>query len=369
MLALLRDPTAHAVVCRKVALTLRGSVWEQIRWAARALGVDSLFRFTVSPLAAEYLPTGQKIVFLGADDPAKSKSIRPPFGSFSVLWFEELTEFNGMDDIRTMKASILRGGPSAMTICTYNPPMSARNWVNAEALVPTPGRLTHSGTYLDLPPDWLGEAFLADAETLRRVNERAYRHMYLGEITGTGGQVFGNLELRALTPEELAAGQSRCGLDFGFAVDPDMFVRAAYDPRLSKITLLDEFRGVRVPAERLAEEVLRRGGGSVVRCDSAEPRMIDRLRSLGVQAIGVKKGPGSVAAGIRWLQERGSIVIDPKRCPHTAKEFSAYEYTPAPDGTFLSEFPDRDNHSIDALRYAMEPVISERGAKTAARMF
>ena len=364
VLGLMRNPGASAVVYRRVAGTLRESVYGQMLWAIHRLGLDGEFQPRLAPLEIENTRTGQRILFRGADDPGKSKSIKLAKGYFGFLWFEELDEFAGIRDIRSIKASVLRGHDRAVTFCTYNPPQSARSWVNGEALVPRPGRLVHESDYRGVPEAWLGRAFIAEAESLRESDERAYRHMYLGEITGTGGQVFSNLELRPLTDGERSAGRAYCGLDFGFAADPDAFVRAGYDPARRRLWILDEFCRARVPAEQLAEEVIRRAEGGVVRCDSADPRMIHQLRERGVNAAAVKKGPGSVAAGIRWLQELRAIVIDPERCPSAAKEFSAYEYPPAPDGGFLSEFPDRDNHMIDALRYAMEPETGRKAART-----
>lgn len=356
ILGLLRDPGANAIVYRRVGATLRESVYEQMIWAIAMLGLERHFRLRLSPLEIEYRPTGQRILFRGADDPGKSKSIKLAKGRFGFVWFEELAEFPGMDDVRTIRASLIRGGGATATFYTYNPPVSAANWVNAEALVSRPDRLVHESSYLDVPPDWLGADFIADAEALRAVNERAYRHMYLGEITGAGGQVFDNLVLRPLTDEELAAGRAYCGLDFGFAVDPDAFIRVAYDPRTMCLWILDEFCQARVPVDRLAQEVRVRCGGGVVRCDSADPRMIAQLRERGLRAVPVKKGPGSVSAGMRWLQERAAIIIDPARTPAAAREFSSYEYAPDGSGGFLPEYPDRANHLIDAARYAVEGV-------------
>lgn len=363
LLGLMRNPQANAVVFRKVAATLRESVYEQMIWAVHRLGLDSEFRFRLAPLEIENTRTGQRILFRGADDPGKTKSIKVAKGYFGFLWFEELDEFAGVREIRTIKASVLRGAGRGIAFCTYNPPQSARNWVNAEAIVPRSDRLVHASSYLDVPADWLGETFVAEAEMLRQTDERAYRHMYLGEITGSGGQVFANLHLRRLTEEEENAGRTYCGLDFGFAADPDAFIRAGYDPARRRLWVLDEFCAVRTPVEKLAEEVRRRSEGTV-RCDSADPRMIAQLRERGISAVAVKKGPGSVAAGIRWLQERSEIVIDPERCPHAAREFAGYEYPLAPGGGFLSEFPDKDNHLIDALRYAMELEIGRKSART-----
>lgn len=367
VLGLLRDPLANAIVYRRVAATLRESVYEQMIWAIDRLGLSAYFRCRLAPLEIDYLPTGQRILFRGADDPGKSKSIKLARGYFAFLWFEELAEFSSMDDIRTIKASILRGAPAearSIVFYSYNPPPSRDCWVNAEALNPRADRLNHESCYLDIPRSWLGEDFIAEAEALRASNERAYRHMYLGEVTGTGGQVFDNLSLRPLSEEEKAVGRAYNGMDFGFAVDPDAFVRAGYDPRTKRLWLLDEFWGVRTPVERLAQEARSRSHGEVIRCDSAEPRLIAQLKEQGVLAVGAKKGAGSVAGGIRWLQERAEIAVDPAVCPHAARELSGYAYPPGPGGTFLPEFPDRDNHTIDALRYAMEPVMDGRSART-----
>lgn len=365
VLGLLRDPTANAIVYRKVANTLRDSVVEQLLWAAEQLGVGEYFRCKLSPLEMVYLPTGQKILFRGADDPGKSKSIKLSRGRFGYLWFEELTEFAGMDDIRTIKQSILRGTNHTAVLYSYNPPKSARNWVNEEALVPRADRLVHESSYLDLPPQWLGEAFLNEAEQLRRTNDRAYRHAYLGEVTGNGGQVFENLSLRRISEEERNGGRVFNGLDFGFAVDPDAFIRVSFDARLKKLCVLDEFRGVRTPVERLAEEVSRRAGREIVWCDSADPRMIAQLRERGLSALAAKKGPNSVCSGIRWLQDLAEIAIDPEHCPWAAREFSAYEYEQSPTGEFLPDYPDRDNHLIDACRYALQTVANGSRAVTA----
>ena len=367
-LGLVRSPEANAVIYRKVAGTLRESVYEQMLWAADALGLSERIKARVTPLEIEYLPTGQRVLFRGADDPGKSKSIKVARGYFKYLWFEELTEFSGMDDVRTIKASVLRGGDGACTFYSYNPPRSLNNWTNAEALDARPDRLRHHSDYTQLPPAWLGEGFLSEAAALREANEQAYRHMYLGEAVGSGGQVFENLELRALTAAEIA-GCDRCrnGLDFGFAVDPDAFVRVSLDAKRRTLYFVDEYVQPHTPLERLAREVQARAGRETVTCDSADPRLIAELRQRGVRAVGARKGPGSVERGLRWLQELHRIVIDPARCPRAAREFSRYEYARDREGNYLAEYPDRDNHTIDAARYALESASDGRKAGTVER--
>lgn len=364
-LGLIKEPDANAIVFRKVGNTLRDSVYDQILKGIDMLGLSDYFLPKKNPLEIIYKPTGQKIMFRGADDPMKSKSITLRQGYFKFLWFEELAEFGGVDEIRTIKASINRGVKPTTTIYTYNPPITAQNWTNQEALLDMPGRIVHHSTYLDIPNGLVNEAFLEDAETLKRTNERAYRHMYLGEVTGTGGQVFDNLTLRAIDDEEYSRfDKIYNGLDFGFAVDPDAFVRWHYDKAARKLYCVGEAYGARTPTETLAERIKNAVGGGIVTCDSNEPRMINELRRRNITAIPAKKGQGSVEHGMRWLQELGEIVIDPKRTPNAAREFSAYEYEHDKNGNFLPAYPDANNHTIDATRYALETVSAERIAKT-----
>lgn len=371
VLGMLRNPGANAIVYRKVAATIRESVFEQMLWALDMLGLDGYYEAKLSPPEIVLKLTGQRILFRGADDPGKSKSLKLAKGWFKFLWFEEISEFSGMQDVRTIKASVIRGGSGqgrAITFFSYNPPLSAANWINAEALIPRKDRLVHGSTYLDMPPEWLGADFIAEAEVLRSTNERAYRHVYLGEAVGTGGQVFSNLSLRTVGEAEYAsADRSLNGLDFGFAVDPDAFVRLHYDAKRRRLFIAEEYFGVRTPTEQLAAEVGRRAGNETVHCDSADPRMIAELRERGINAVGARKGPGSVREGIRWLQELSEIVIDPQRCPNAAREFSGYEYERDAFGNFRADCPDKNNHLIDAARYALEDVIFRRGAKTVRR--
>ena len=363
VLGLMRDKETSAIIYRKVADTLRDSVYAQMVWALERLGVLPWWQGKVSPMELVYKPTGQRVIFRGADDPQKSKGIKLKSGHFGYLWFEELTEFRGMEDVNVIKASVIRGG-EALTFYTYNPPISALNWVNDEALKTVPGRLTHHSDYRAVPPEWLGESFLATAEALKSSNETMYRHTYLGEVTGTGGQVFDNLTLRALKPGEDSA-PSYSGLDFGFATDPDTYVRCRYDRKRRMLYVVDEFAGTRLPLSRVYDETRQRCGRDVVTADSAEPRSISDLRGRGLRIISAKKGPDSVEHGIKWLQTLTGIIIDPAKCPMAAREFASYEYERDKQGEFLPCYPDKNNHTIDAVRYAME---SESALQTARVM-
>ena len=181
---LLRHPDCHAVVLRKVGGTLRNSVYNQIVWAIGELGCAGYFRCTVSPMECTYLPTGQKILFFGTDDPGKLKSLKLPFGAVGICWFEELDQFDGPEEVRNVEQTVLRGGSWTLTLKSFNPPAMARSWANRYALETRPGKLVHHSTYRDLPRAMLGERFWADAEHLQRTNPAAYRHEYGGEVVG-----------------------------------------------------------------------------------------------------------------------------------------------------------------------------------------
>ena len=212
ILGMMKDVRANAVIFRKYGVTLRGSVYEQILWAIEELGVSRLWKTSVSPMQCVYLPTGQKIIFGGLDEARKTKSIKVSNGYFKYLWFEELDEFSGMEEIRTVQQSVLRGGSKFVVFKSFNPPISANNWANAYVYEPRADSFRHKSCYLDAPREWLGKQFFDDAEHLKEVNEKAYRHEYLGEAVGTGSEVFEFLEIRRITRSEERRVGKECRL-------------------------------------------------------------------------------------------------------------------------------------------------------------
>ena len=362
---LLADPNANAIIYRKVGNTIKDSVYSQMLWAIDQLQLAPWFQAKVSPFELIYKPTGQRVLFRGADDPLKSKSIKLQHGYFRYLWFEELSEFRGMEDIRTIKQSVFRGVDRGVTLYSYNPPKSAQNWVNTEALKSVTGRLVHHSTYLDVPKEWLKEAFISEAERLAQSNERAYRNEYMGEVTGTGGTVFDNLVLREISADDIGGfGMVYAGMDFGWFPDPLHFVRCAYDPARRRLWIFDEYRTVKTSnadVYRILTEQKQLTAAEEVIADSAEMKSVNDMRSYGMRCVAATKGPGSVRASMRWLQALTEIVIDPARCPEAAKEFAQYEYERTRDGEFVDAYPDANNHAIDAVRYALNRVWLRAG--------
>lgn len=361
-LLLVGNPGTHALVLRKVANTIRDSVYAQYIWAIGELGMAAYWEAKVSPMELIYKPTGQKIMFRGADDPMKIKSIKVPFGYIAVTHFEEKDQFSGRAEIRSILQSTMRGGSKYWNFESYNPPISRDNWANKDSLEERPDRLCHKSTYLQAPPEWLGQQFIDEAEHLKETDERAYQHEYLGIPVGTGGNVFDKLELREITDAEVAAfDHIYQGVDWGYFPDPFAFIRLHYDRARETIYLLDEIYENKLSNEQSAQMILRKGYNDVrLICDSAEPKSVADFRAMRLPAFEAIKGPGSVEYGMKFLQRR-TIVIDRKRTPHAYDEFVGYEYERNKDGDIISGYPDANNHLIDAARYALEPVSRRMG--------
>ncbi len=365
VVSLLRThPEMHALCCRKVSNTLRDSVFTQVRWAIEALGLGGDFSHTKSPLEITCRSTGQKIYFRGADDPLKLKSIKPPFGYIGILWFEELDQFAGDEECRSIQQSAVRGGDAAYIFKSFNPPKTKSNWANRACALPRESRRVTHSDYRSVPPEWLGRAFLDEAEDLRQRNPAAYEHEYLGIPNGSGGMVFENLAPEPIPAERIAAfDRVLCGVDWGFYPDPWAFNRVHYDAARRTLYIFDELTALKTGNRETAELLRKRGltGEDLITADSAEPKSIADYRTFGLRCLGAEKGPGSVDYSMKWLQSLVKIVIDPERCPDTYREFAEYEYERTRDGAVLSGYPDRNNHHIDAVRYATETIWKRRG--------
>lgn len=361
------NPKMHCLIVRQVANTLRDSVYAQMQWAIDEQSKNPMFnrddwQFRVSPLEITYKPTGQKIYFRGADDPGKIKSIKVPFGHIGILVFEELDQFGGNESIRKIEQSAIRGGDDAYIIKAFNPPISKANWANDYAAKPKDSMIVHKSDYLSAPPEWLGKAFLEEAEHLKQVNPDAYRHEYLGEPIGLGTEIFKFLEIRTITDEEIKR-QERIyqGQDWGWEPDPKAFIRCSYSHATETIMLLDEMGGTCIRTRDMAQIIIDAGYDDYeVRCGADEQEHINDFRDMGLAARQANVGPGSVRRTFEWLQCR-KIVIDPARTPRAYKEFTTYEHDVDKNGDMIDGYPDHNNHWIDALRYATSPLSMRRG--------
>ena len=352
----------NAVVFRKVGNTLRESVYEQIAWAIDELGASDLWTSSLSPMQFLYKPTGQKIIFRGLDKAKKTKSIKTSRGYFKYLWFEELDEFAGIEEIRTVQQSVLRGGSKFVVFKSFNPPISRSNWANVYVNEPRVDSFRHKSDYTSVPVEWLGEQFINDAEHLKNTNEKAYRHEYLGEPVGLGTNIFDMLEIREITDEEISRMERIYqGQDWGWYPDPKAFIRAAYNHNTETIYLLDELGGCKIRNSEMARQIQEKGYDDYsICCGADEQESIVDFRDAGLPARQANVGPGSVKYTFEWLQCR-TMVIDPARTPRAYKEIIEYEHEVDSNGEVIADYPDHNNHYIDALRYATSPLSMRRG--------
>lgn len=355
ILGIIKDPEANCIALRKVKDTLKDSVYEQLSWAIEKLGVDRYWHKGISPLSLTYLPTGQKIIFRGADSPKKIKSIKFSKGYCKFIWYEEVDEFGGIEEIRMINQSLMRGGARHIVFYSYNPPKSANNWVNAEVTYTRDDRLIHHSNYLSVPKEWLGDQFIVEANHLKATKPTSYEHEYLGEVTGTGGEVFTNVQTRKISDEEIKDFYNlRRGMDFGYAIDPFAYGEMHYDRKKKRLYIFHELYKVGLSNHAAYQHIIKQNkNNEQVLADSAEPKSIHELRQYGLRVRGVKKGPDSIEFGIKFLQDLEEIIIDDQRCPETAREFLTYELEKDANGNFKAGYPDKNNHAIDMVRYAL----------------
>ncbi|MCF0231162.1 MAG: PBSX family phage terminase large subunit [Enterococcus sp.] len=387
-LLMLANPDVHCVVFRKVGNTMKNSVYAQIAWGIDKLGLTPLFHIPKSISSPIVLKqTGQQILFMGLDDPMKVKSIKLPFGYIGITWFEELDQYSGEKELRTVLQSTMRGGEKFWDFRSFNPPISNLNWANQFALdsLSRENTLVVHNTYLDVPESWLGQAFIDEALDLKATNPKAYEHEYMGVPVGTGGNVFENVEVMYMSDEYISQfDKVYSGIDWGWYPDPFAFVKVYFDIARRNLYIFAEFRANKLSnkatydilynEKKLYDEKWLESIGYTVRqrnfmemdeivtADSAEPKSISDYKSYGGYGCrGAEKGPDSVTYSMKWLQSLNHIYIDPVRCPETLKEFVEYEYERDKDEEIISGYPDANNHSIDAVRYALERVWKRKG--------
>ena len=370
-----RHPSLNALVLRQVSNTIAGSVFNQLVWAINELNLQNEFKVKKSPAEITRISTGQVIFFRGADDVGKIKSIKPQIGYIGILWFEELDQFNGPDSVRNIQQSAMRGGDDAWIFKSFNPPKSVINWANEYVLKPSDNRYDSLSSYLDVPRAWLGKDWIAEAEEMKAKNPSAYENEYLGKANGTGGMVFDNVTVRQITEDERKEfDRIYEGVDWGWYPDPFHYSRMYYNAAQMKLYIFGELRANKMSNEETAAAVrakfdVKDDRGNVISgvddgiiyCDSAEPKSVNDWKVYGMPARAVKKGPDSVRYSMKWLQSLVEIIIDPVDCPATAEEFTKYEYDRDKDGHVIEGYPDKHNHAIDSVRYAMYPVWKKRG--------
>ena len=358
-----QDPHAHVVYTRRYKIDLRGSVYNQfMKTVIRYNDLDN-WDFKQSPLCAVYKPTGQMVMFVGADKPISLKSFNVPFGYVKLLIHEECDEMAGVEQMDNIEDTFLRSDTPALDIIRFNPPKSKNNFMNQyveECRNKPQTRICHS-YYYNVPEKWLGKRFFERAEWFRVHKPRYYDNNYLGKVTGTGGGIFDNVEERTITDAEIENMPFFYhGLDFGFE-HPQTFEKAYYDADADILYCVGEVFAKRCKNSTFARKIKGYITEEII-CDSARPDAIAEMQDWGFNAIGAKKRWGSGKGRDycwEWLQQTTKIVVDPVRCPHLAHELTTLEHEQLADGSFSDAYPTLDEDCVMALIYGLNRVIME----------
>ena len=351
---------ANALVLRKVMDSHRNSTFAQLQWAVRRLHADRWWKITKTPLEMTYIPTGQKILFRGVDDVLKLAGLTVPHGYLCWVWLEEAFEIDKEDDFDKLDLSVPRGAvPEPLfkqTTITFNP-WSERHWLKARFFDDPPDNALVMTTN-HLCNEFLDATDRAIYDRMKEEQPRKYDVAGLGNWGIAEGLVFENwtvdtFDIKKVTEEKPWQWRHVFGLDYGYTNDPTAFIAAAVNPLERVLYIYDEHYEHRMLNTDIAAMILRKGYGKErIRADAAEPKSNDDLRRLGLTRLQpATKGPDSVMHGIAALQEYRIIVH--RACWNTAAEMGVYCWKTDKAGKTLNEPVDRDNHLMDALRYAM----------------
>lgn len=360
------NPVINWLVVRKTERTLRDSCFAQLKWAMRRLHVEKYFRCSVSPLKITYIPTGQKILFRGLDDPLKVTSITVDSGCLCRLWIEEAYEITKEDDFNRLDESIRGQLPEGMyhqVVLTFNP-WSDRHWLK-KRFFDTP-----SSNVLAMTTNYRCNEFLSQSDLLlfeeMKKNPRRYAVAGEGDWGVVDGLVYENWKEQVFDTSEITRRttvKSAFGLDFGYTNDPSAFICLLVDETAREIYVFDEMYQKGMSNDDIGEELLRRGYSKErIRADSAEPKSIAYLRKKYLRRIrGAKKGPDSIMAGVTLIQDY-TIIIHPS-CVNFITEISNYTWATDKFDNKINKPVDDFNHLMDAMRYAMEDFDGRKGIR------
>lgn len=364
-------PLANALVIRRYDVTHKDSTYAQLLWATNRLGVSHLWKPSLSPLQLTYLPTGQKILFRGLDDPQSITSITLEKGFLCFVWIEEAYQVTKEADFDKLDLSIrgeLPEGYFKQFILTFNP-WDQHHWLKSR-FFDNPDSDTLPLTTNYMCNEFLGADDLAIYERMKINSPRRYAVEGLGEWGITEGLIYENWEVKdfdwqhKLFAEYDNWGQlvytARFGMDFGFSIDPTTLICLLTSEERKEIWVFDEIYQYRMTNADIVKAVRAKElHKQKIIADSEDPRTINELQLLGLNRIvGAKKGPDSVRAGIQKLQDY-KIYVHPT-CEKTIMELSNYCWKKDKfDNPLPVPAPDGYDHLLDAMRYATEDLGSD----------
>ena len=346
---MLSSPEYNYLAIRKTARSIRNSVFYLLQTIISENNLEKYFNVNKTEMAIT-CANGSRLITSGLDDSEKLKSI----AGVNRIWIEEAseiseTDFNQLD----LRLRGLNNLGYQMTL-TFNP-ISELHWLKKKFVdIGDKNAFVLRTTYKDNP--YLDKEYTQALERLKEEDYQYYRIYALGEWGSIGNLVYNNWEKQDLSEAKKTFDNYFNGLDWGFASDPFAIVRLHYDKKHKIIYITDEVCQAGLHNDESAEITKELVGNDWITCDSSEPKSVSDFKRAGIRAKGAKKGPGSVEHGIRWLQ--GHKIIVDEGCPNVIKELTAYKWREDKDGNVIPKPLDRDNHLMDALRYALEEEMS-----------
>lgn len=355
---MITEPYVNWLVVRQFQTTHKDSTFANIRWAVHFLGLDELFKFTVSPLQVTYKPTNQKIYFRGNDDPLKITSIKADVGYLCRVFWEEAYELKSLDDFNTVEESIrgqLPDGGYYQTIIAFNP-WSEKHWLKAEFFDEETKRshsIARTTTYKD--NDHLDAGYIEALLEMKVRNPTRARVAVDGEWGVAEGLVFeGLFELEDFDYRKIQ-GRHVMGLDFGFTHDQTAFVKAIVQDH--DIYVYDGFYERGLLNEPMARMIAQKGGlGSKIYADSASPQLIAELRSRGLSNVmPAGKGKDSFIQRYEFMKSY-KYHIHPS-VSFLLEEMETKVYQKDKFGKLTNRPEDGADHAVQALGYALEGIV------------
>ncbi|NLD82574.1 MAG: PBSX family phage terminase large subunit [Clostridiales bacterium] len=357
----------NTLIVRQVARTLKNSCWNEVHKAIARLGLQRFFTVSKTDMTITARNNGAQMIFAGLDDTEKIKSLTPRRGVLTDIWIEEATECAYRDFKQLDKRLRGKSRHAKRLTLSFNP-VYRGHWIYREffSIFRQDFPYAESGPVSILKTTYRDNRFLTDDDRAALENEKDpyfYQVYTLGNWGVMGDVIFTNWHVAPL-PDPVP-GETRMGLDFGFAADPCGFLLLRYDRKQKRVYVLEEMYEKGLTNLALSRRLMPYQGLGPIACDSAEPKSIAELRTLGLNAYAVKKGPDSVIHGIQWLRQQ-EIILSPA-CEHLRDELSRYQWQRDKDGHPLPQPQDRDNHLIDAMRYALANEMDARLAFTASK--
>jgi phage terminase large subunit len=312
------------------------------------LGLESHFHITKDEIIN--LQTGSKILFKGIKTSSGTQTANLKSLASVTTWVldeaEELVDEDIFDKIdlsirakHKQNRVILVLNPATKEHFIYQKFFEGKGITEGSNTTKEDITYIHT-TYLD-NIDNLSNSFILQIEDTKKRRPEKYKHVILGGwLDKAEGVVFNNWTFGEFNPNNL---QTSCGMDFGFSIDPDTLTEVAIDKDKKKLYVKEHIYQNGIKTHQLAPMVLSKVGKKLIIADSAEPRLIEDLKHLGVNIQPVKKG--TIESGVNRMQDF-EIIVEPNS-HNIAKELNNYAYKDKGSQLYIDDW----NHAIDGIRY------------------